>query len=48
LLVTLLAVLGAYLVSTRPAQAAETLLSQGRPALASSVESAALPALSER
>src|SRR5882757_5428262 len=44
-LVALLAVLGAYLVSTsRPAQAAETLLSQGRPALASSVESASFPA----
>src|SRR5882757_1314179 len=45
LLVTLLALFGAYLVSTsQQAQAAETLLSQGRPTLASSVESAAFPA----
>ncbi|WP_202806442.1 discoidin domain-containing protein [Kribbella catacumbae] len=45
LTVALLALLGAYLVVTsRPAQAAETLLSQGKPVLASSVESAAFPA----
>jgi hypothetical protein len=45
LAVGLLALLGAYLVSTsRSAQAAETLLSQGRPVVASSVESGAFPA----
>lgn len=45
LTVALLALLGAYLVvAGRPAQAAETLLSQGKPVLASSVESAAFPA----
>ncbi|MDX6279619.1 MAG: hypothetical protein QOH03_690, partial [Kribbellaceae bacterium] len=45
LFVGLLALFGAYLVSAgQPAQAAETLLSQGRPTLASSVESAAFPA----
>ncbi|GAA1597833.1 hypothetical protein GCM10009789_59730 [Kribbella sancticallisti] len=45
LAVALIALLGAYLVGTgSPAQAAETLLSQGKPALASSVESGAFPA----
>jgi len=43
-LLTVLAVLGAYLVTSGPAQAAETLLSQNRPALASSTENAGTPA----
>ncbi|TDD58725.1 DUF1996 domain-containing protein [Kribbella antibiotica] len=43
-LLTVLAVLGAFLVTSGNAQAAETLLSQNRPALASSTENAGTPA----
>lgn len=45
-ILAVLAVLAASLTGVAPAVAAETLLSEGRPALASSVESAAFPASS--